>query len=58
MMISTYGFETFWSPLPRGKFSLSDEADKLKRYNSSRICVICLVASDMPAARYAATCAA
>ena len=27
-------FETFWSLDPRGKFSLSDEADKLKRYKS------------------------
>ena len=51
-MISTYGFEIFWSLEPRGKFSLSEEADKLKRYKSSRICDICLVASDMPAVRY------
>jgi len=39
---------------PRGKFSLSDEADKLKRYKSSRICDIRYIsfACDMPLARY------
>ena len=38
----------------RGKFSLSDEADKLKRYKSSRICDIRYIsfACDMPLARY------
>ena len=59
MMISTYknetflsfhpflaDFETFWSPRPRGQFRLSDERDKRKRYKSSRICDICLMASD------------
>ena len=47
-------FETFWSLDPRGKFSLSDEADKLKRYKSSRICDIRYIsfACDMPLARY------
>ena len=45
---------TFCPLQPRGKFSLSDEADKLKRYKSSRICDIRYIsfACDMPLARY------
>ena len=47
VMVDKY---TFCTLDPRGKFSLSREADKLKRYKSSRICDMLLHTS--PQARY------